>query len=99
MLGLRKRKPQSQSFDLTTPLTRDQLLWMLGSACQLFRVPFDARLVLQHFPPPYTLGSLWEAAQALGFRLREQGAPRGGAQLQPAGWRSAAKRSMGRRWS
>jgi ATP-binding cassette, subfamily B, bacterial HlyB/CyaB len=78
VLGLRKRKPQSQSFDLTTPLTRDQLLWMLGSACQLFRVPFDPRLILQHFPPPYTLSSLWEAAQALGFRLREQGSPRGG---------------------
>ncbi len=78
MLGLRKRKPQSQSFDLTTPLTRDQLLWMLGSACQLFRVPFDARLILQHFPPPYTLSSLWEAAQALGFRLREQSPARGG---------------------
>ncbi len=78
MLGLRKSKPKSQPLDLNTTLERDQLLWMLGSLCQVFRVPFDARLILQHFPPPYTLGSLWEAAQALGFRFREQRLPRGG---------------------
>ena len=76
MLGLRKSKPKLQPVDLTTPLERDQLLWMLGSLCQLFRVPFDARLILQHFPPPYSLASLHEASEALGFRLREQGMPK-----------------------
>ena len=78
VLGLLKRKPQSSPIDLKTPLERDQFLWMLGSLCQIFRVPFDARLILQNYPPPYSLGSLWEAAQALGFHLREQGLPRGG---------------------
>ncbi len=80
MLGLRKPKPKPQSpqLHLPAPLQRDQFLWMLGSMCQLFRVPFDARLILQHYPPPYTVGSLCDAAQALGFRLREQALSRGG---------------------
>jgi len=78
VLGLLKSKPRSQPQALTTPLERDQLLWMLGSLCQLFRVPFDARLILQHFPPPYSLASLHEAAEALGFLLREQRVPKKG---------------------
>jgi subfamily B ATP-binding cassette protein HlyB/CyaB len=78
VLGLRKPKPQPPQLHLHSPLQRDHLLWMLGSMCQLFRVPFDARLILQHYPPPYTVGSLCDAAQALGFRLREQALSRGG---------------------
>ena len=78
MLGLRRPKPQSPQLNLSTPLGRDQLLWLLGSMCQLFRVPFDARLILQHYPPPYALGSLCDAAQALGFHLREQSQSPGG---------------------
>ncbi|HTS54140.1 MAG TPA: peptidase domain-containing ABC transporter, partial [Burkholderiales bacterium] len=78
MLGLRKPKPQSAQLYLATPLQRDHLLWMLGSMCQLFRVPFDAGLILQHYPPPYTVGSLCDAAQALGLRLREQTLSRDG---------------------
>jgi ATP-binding cassette, subfamily B, bacterial HlyB/CyaB len=77
VLGLRKPKPQSPQLNLSSPIERDQLLWILGSMCQLFRVPFDARLILQHYPPPYALGSLCEAAQALGFHLREQSQSRG----------------------
>lgn len=50
-------------------LEHDQLLWLLGSLCGLNRVPFDPKLVLQHFPPPYSEASLFEAAKALGFRL------------------------------
>jgi len=78
VLGLRKPKPQSPQLNLSTHIERDQLLWILGSMCQLFRVPFDARLILQHYPPPYALGSLCDAAQALGFHLREQSQSRGG---------------------
>jgi ATP-binding cassette, subfamily B, bacterial HlyB/CyaB len=78
VLGLRKPKPEPESVSLTTPLERNHLLWMLGSLCQLFRAPFDARLILQRFPPPYTLGTLCEAAQSLGFGLREQRVPRAG---------------------
>ena len=78
MLRLRTSKPQLRQINLSSSIERDQLLWILGSMCQLFRVPFDARLVLQHYPPPYALGSLYEAAQALGFHLREHSPPRKG---------------------
>ena len=47
------------------------MLWVLGSLCQLYRIPFDARLVLQRFAPPYTLASLGEAAQSLGLTVGE----------------------------
>ena len=70
VLGFRKRN--ASSVVLATPLDHNNLLWMLGSLCQLYRVPFDARLIVQRFPPPYTLASLCEAAEALGFVLREQ---------------------------
>ena len=47
MLGLLKSKPKSlqPQLRLSASLGRDELLWMLGSICQLFRVPFDAQLV------------------------------------------------------
>ena len=28
------------------------MLWLLGSVCALHRIPFDAALVAQQFPPP-----------------------------------------------
>ena len=50
-------------------LESDQILWLLGSLCGIKRVPFDARLVLQNFPPPHSEATLMEAARAFGFRL------------------------------
>jgi subfamily B ATP-binding cassette protein HlyB/CyaB len=47
-------------------------LWLLGSLCRLSRVPFDAGLASQQFPPPHTLLTLREAAHALGFRTGER---------------------------
>src|SRR5438093_1600534 len=47
-------------------------LWLLGSLCRLSRVPFDAQLVAQQFPPPHNLLTLREAAHALGFTTGEQ---------------------------
>lgn len=47
---------------------RDDVLWLLGSLCGLFRIPFDAALIAQNFPPPSTLGTLHEAARALGIK-------------------------------
>lgn len=49
-------------------LEREKLLWLLGSLCGLYRVPFDASLVAQQFPPPYRLATFHEAARALGFK-------------------------------
>ena len=75
MLGFRKRKTSSSV--LPAAIETDHLLWSLGSLCQLFRVPFDARLILQRFPPPYSVASVCEAARALGFRIREEEIPSG----------------------
>lgn len=48
------------------------LLWLLGSLCQIGRQPFDAALVAQEFPPPHSITTLHEAARALGFRTGER---------------------------
>ncbi|CAG0974908.1 Alpha-hemolysin translocation ATP-binding protein HlyB [Rhodocyclaceae bacterium] len=48
------------------------LLWLLGSLCQIGRVPFDATLVAQEFPPPHSTVTLHQAARALGFRTGEK---------------------------
>ncbi len=46
----------------------NEVVWLLGAACQLHRIPFDAKLVLGQFPPPHTVESLREALASLGFR-------------------------------
>jgi subfamily B ATP-binding cassette protein HlyB/CyaB len=45
-----------------------ELLWMLGSLCNLYRQPFAPELVSQQFPPPHHTGTFHEAARALGFK-------------------------------
>src|SRR5215510_497497 len=47
----------------------ESLLWALGALAQLNRTPFDAKLILQQFPPPYTRGTLHEAANRLGLKV------------------------------
>lgn len=42
---------------------------MLGSLCQINRVPFDPALVAQQYPPPHSEATFIEAAKALGFRV------------------------------
>lgn len=44
------------------------LLWLLGSLCNLYRIPFDPKLIEQEFPPPHNLATFHEAARALGFK-------------------------------
>ncbi len=52
------------------PLSRHSLLWALGSYCRLQRMPFDAGLMMQQFPPPYTTDTLVSAARGLGLKIR-----------------------------
>lgn len=54
------------------------MLWLLGSLCNIYRVPFDPKLVEQAFPPPYNLATLHEAARSLGFKT--------GVSAHPADW-------------
>jgi subfamily B ATP-binding cassette protein HlyB/CyaB len=68
------------------PIEVADLAWAFASLCNLLRVPFDARLFLQRFPPPANVAALSLAAAALGLRVRSctlgatetvhQGAPR-----------------------
>ena len=51
-------------------LTREDLLWVVGSFCAIHRKPFDPELFLRQFPPPYTTDTLIVATRALGFRCR-----------------------------
>ena len=55
-----------------------ELLWLLGSLCSLYRIPFDPKLVEQDFPPPHSLATFHEAARALGFKT--------GHSVHPANW-------------
>jgi len=50
-----------------TPIEVADLLWALASLCGVQRVPFDARLVLQQFPPPLDIATFMHAANALGL--------------------------------
>lgn len=52
-------------------LHRDDFVWMLGSLCNIHRLPFDARLLLSQFPPPYGGESLALATDALGLELKQ----------------------------
>ena len=54
--------------DMQHTLRHEDVLWLLGSLCGLFRIPFDASLIVQNHPPPYTLATLHEAARALGIK-------------------------------
>ena len=45
------------------------LLWVLGSMCQLHRIPFDPVLIERQFPPPCSKATLQTALNTLGFKV------------------------------
>ncbi len=51
------------------PVGRDAFIWALGSLCRIHRIPFDPRLLLEQFPPPYTRASLQQAIEGLGLTV------------------------------
>ncbi len=63
-------KPQQVAAEASLPLSRHSVLWTLGSFCQLIRHPFDAELLMQQFPPPYTTDTLVHASRALGLQIQ-----------------------------
>src|SRR5512139_3710295 len=75
VLPFRKQKamaaPHREAAVLSTPIDGAPMLWVLGSLCQIYRIPFDSKLILQRFAPPYTLGTLCEAAESLGLSVGE----------------------------
>ena len=50
----------------------DDVVWAMGSFCALNRKPFDAALMIQQFPPPYSADAFIHAARGLGFRIKRQ---------------------------
>lgn len=44
------------------------VLWQHGSLSNLYHQPFDAKLVEQDFPPPYSLENFRDPAQAPGYK-------------------------------
>src|SRR5258705_3588548 len=58
-------------------VSADHFAWVLGALCQVHRLPFDAALLLQQFPPPHQRHNLIEAARALGFTAGEVTLPDG----------------------
>ena len=52
---------------LNKELSPQHFVWLVGSLCQLNRIPFDPALLLQRFPGPHSARQLCEAAQAFGF--------------------------------
>jgi subfamily B ATP-binding cassette protein HlyB/CyaB len=63
-------KNQHVAAKASLSLSRHSLLWTLGSFCRLIRHPFDAELLIQHFPPPYTTDTLVHASRALGLKIQ-----------------------------
>ncbi|MCF8198717.1 MAG: peptidase domain-containing ABC transporter [Sulfuritalea sp.] len=63
-------QPQAPTFDTAQQnnFPADALLWLLGSLSTLYRIPFDAALVAQRFPPPHSAASFHEAARGLGLK-------------------------------
>ena len=52
-----------------------ELLWLLGSLCNLHRIPFDPALIEQNYPPPHDLATFHDAARALGFKTGHSAQP------------------------
>ena len=53
-------------------LSGQDFIWVLGSLCQLYRIPFAPALLQQQFPPPYDRAALLGAAKALDFKVGEK---------------------------
>jgi subfamily B ATP-binding cassette protein HlyB/CyaB len=52
--------------------------WGLESVCRLHRIAFSTDALLQQIPPPYTLLSFQQAAQAIGLKIVVRSATRTG---------------------
>ncbi|MDP2035442.1 MAG: peptidase domain-containing ABC transporter [Polaromonas sp.] len=50
--------------------SQTDFVWALQTLCAVYRLPFDAQLLLQQFPPPYDEAALVRAARGLGFKTQ-----------------------------
>ena len=61
------------NFSSGSTFSTEKLIWLLGSLCQMQRIPWNSALVLQLYPPPHTVRTLYEAGKQYGFRFGECG--------------------------
>ena len=52
-------------------LSTANFVWLLGSLCQAYRIPWDSAYALQRFRPPHTIESLCEAGRQHGLGFGE----------------------------
>ena len=50
-------------------LSRQDFVWLIGSLCQVNRLPFDAALLLQNFPAPHSVIISSDDIDAVGSEL------------------------------
>jgi subfamily B ATP-binding cassette protein HlyB/CyaB len=71
MIGpFRRRKRLDAPAAFAEPVTSSDLLWALGSLCNLHRLPFDPALAQSQHPPPHTTATVVDAAHRAGFEGR-----------------------------
>ncbi len=56
------------AFQLAAGVAAADFAWLIGSLCQINRIPFDPALLLQRFPAPHSIRQLIEALQSFGFK-------------------------------
>ncbi len=59
------------AIQLAASVAEAEFAWLVGSVCQINRLPFDPALLLQRYPAPHSLRQLIEALNSLGFRTGE----------------------------
>ena len=59
------------AIQLAASVAEAEFAWLIGSVCQINRLPFDPALLLQRYPAPHSLRQLIEALNSFGFRTGE----------------------------
>jgi len=60
-------KDQNKKDFTEHPISRKTFVWLVGSLCQMHRLPFDEALLIQQFVPPYSTTTVQLALAELGF--------------------------------
>jgi ATP-binding cassette, subfamily B, bacterial HlyB/CyaB len=62
---------EGESDDEDSTSCAHAFIWLLGSFARLHRLPFDATLLLQRFPPPHDLSTLIAALESIGCKVEQ----------------------------
>jgi hypothetical protein len=62
---------QEKSMSPLEEVGHQEVIWLLGSLSGLYRLPFDAALVSQEFPPPYSIATFSRGGTFAGAENRQ----------------------------